>query len=63
MGGERKGVAVRHDRRTNLTSIDTAGPDHPLRLAPEEKLATLPRARAIRRAVHRARPALISLGA
>ena len=56
-------VAERGGVSTDLTSIDTAGPDHPLRLAPEEKLATLPRARATRRAVHRARPALISLGA
>ena len=44
-------VAERGGVSTNLTSIDTAGPDHPLRLAPEEKLATLPRARATRRAV------------
>ena len=49
-GAERGGVS------TNLTSIDKAGPDHPLRLSLPgktlaEKLATLPRARATRRAV------------
>ena len=61
-------VAERGGVSTNLTSIDKAGPDHPLRLSLPgktlaEKLATLPRARATRRAVHRARPALVSLGA
>ena len=48
-------VAERGGVSTNLTSIDTAGPDHPLRLSLPgktlaEKLATLPRARATRRA-------------
>ena len=57
-------VAERGGVSTNLTSIDTAGPDHPLRLRRLRKnwLPCLGPGQ-LGEPLHRARPALIPLGA